>query len=116
VTVSTLLTTVDEPGALEAYLYVPASRAKELRLGLPVKLLDESGSSAGGDGGHVYFIEVDPDTQTVTGQGGRGQRERRTCALPSRLRARITWGNREGPVVPVLAVQRITDSSLRLWP
>jgi len=28
VTVSTLLTTVDEPGALEAYIYVPAERAK----------------------------------------------------------------------------------------
>ena len=27
VAVSTLLTTVDEPGALEAYIYVPASRA-----------------------------------------------------------------------------------------
>jgi len=39
VIVSTLLTTVDEPGALEAYLYIPAARARNLRLGLPVKLL-----------------------------------------------------------------------------
>jgi len=31
VIVSTLLTTVDEPGALEAYLYIPAARAKDLR-------------------------------------------------------------------------------------
>src|SRR5258708_8316225 len=41
VIVSTLLTTVDEPGALEAYLYIPAARGKDLRLGLPVKLLDK---------------------------------------------------------------------------
>ena len=34
VAVTTLLTTVDEPGALEAYIYVPASRAKDLRLGI----------------------------------------------------------------------------------
>jgi RND family efflux transporter MFP subunit len=37
VIVSTLLTTVDEPGALEAYLYIPAARSKDLRLGLPMK-------------------------------------------------------------------------------
>jgi RND family efflux transporter MFP subunit len=42
VTVSTLLTTVDEPGALEAYIYVPAERAKDLKLGLPVRLLDDA--------------------------------------------------------------------------
>ena len=33
--VTTLLTTVDEPGALEAYIYVPAARAHGLRPGLP---------------------------------------------------------------------------------
>jgi RND family efflux transporter MFP subunit len=44
VTVSTLLTMVDEPGALEAYIYVPGDRAQELRLGLPVRLLDENGN------------------------------------------------------------------------
>jgi len=31
VTVSTMLTTIDEPGALEAYVYVPAERAKNLK-------------------------------------------------------------------------------------
>src|SRR6266571_1002077 len=42
VTVSTLLTTVDEPGALEAYIYVPAERAKDLKLGFPVRILDNN--------------------------------------------------------------------------
>src|SRR5579859_7114248 len=42
VTVGTLLTTVDEPGALEAYLYIPVNRSKDLKLGLPVRLLDET--------------------------------------------------------------------------
>src|SRR5262249_51884398 len=42
VTVGTLLTTVDEPGALEAYLYIPVNRSKDLKLGLPVRLLDEN--------------------------------------------------------------------------
>ena len=43
VAVTTLLTTVDEPGSLEAYIYVPADRGRELKVGLPVHLLDQSG-------------------------------------------------------------------------
>src|SRR5580692_4703620 len=36
VQVTTLLTTVDEPGPVEAYIYVPADRARNLRVGVPV--------------------------------------------------------------------------------
>lgn len=106
VTVSTLLTTVDEPGALEAYVYVPASRARELRLGLPVKLLDESGGVLAET--EVTFVspQVDPDTQTVLAKAAVGN-AKANLRIAQQVRARITWGNREGPVVPVLAVQRI---------
>jgi RND family efflux transporter MFP subunit len=106
VTVSTLLTTVDEPGALEAYVYVPASRAKELRLGLPVKLLDEGGAVRAET--EVTFIspQVDPDTQTVLAKTNVGN-AKANLRIAQQVRAQITWGNREGPVVPVLAVQRI---------
>jgi len=45
VAVTTLLTTVDEPGSLEAYIYVPAERGKDIRAGLPVHLLDASGKT-----------------------------------------------------------------------
>jgi len=106
VTVSTLLTTVDEPGALEAYVYVPASRAKELRLGLPVKLLDEGGAVRAET--EITFIspQVDPDTQTVLAKTAVSN-AKANLRIAQQVRARITWGNREGPVVPVLAVQRI---------
>src|SRR5208282_6447501 len=92
VTVSTLLTTVDEPGALEAYLYVPASRAKELRLGLPVKLLDESGAVRAET--EVTFIspEVDPDTQTVLAKAAVSN-AKANLRIAQQARARITWGN-----------------------
>src|SRR5215469_12963422 len=45
VTVATLLTTVNERGGLEAYIYVPADKAKGLRIGMPVRLVDETGAS-----------------------------------------------------------------------
>src|SRR5580765_4120384 len=54
VTVATILTTIDEPGALEAYIYVPAEKARNLKVGLPVRLLDAAGSSTGDT--HITFV------------------------------------------------------------
>ena len=106
VTVSTLLTTVDEPGALEAYIYVPAARARELHVGLPVKLLDENGTARAET--HITFVspQVDPDTQTVLAKAALGQADAH-FRIAQQVRTQIIWSTREGQVVPVLAVQRI---------
>ncbi len=106
VAVTTLLTTVDEPGALEAYLYIPADRAKDLRLGQPVKLLDETGAVRSQT--QVTFIspQVDPETQTVLAKAAVGN-AKASLRVAQQVRSQITWGNRQGPVIPVLAVQRI---------
>jgi len=106
VIVSTLLTTVDEPGALEAYLYIPAARAKDLRLGLPVKLLDEAGNVR--TASQVTFIspQVDPDTQTVLAKAAVPN-AKANLRIAQQVRAQVVWGNAAGPVVPVLAVTRI---------
>ena len=105
--VTTLLTTVDEPGALEAYIYVPASRSKDLRLGLPVKLLDESGAVL--TQSEITFVspQVDTDTQTVLAKAAVGNSNTR-LRISQQVRAQVAWGTRNGPVVPVLAVQRIS--------
>src|SRR6266436_6739592 len=65
VTVATMLTTIDEPGALEAYIYVSAERARNLKVGLPVRLLDSAGNSAGDT--RITFVspQVDTETQSV---------------------------------------------------
>jgi len=106
VIVSTLLTTVDEPGALEAYLYIPAARAKDLRLGLPVKLLDEAGNVR--TESQITFIspQVDPDTQTVLAKAAVPN-SKANLRIAEQVRAQVVWGNAAGPVVPVLAVIRI---------
>ena len=106
VTVSTLLTTVDEPGALEAYIYVPAERAKNLKLGLPVRLLDDAGHA--GIETRLSFVspQVDTATQTVLAKAMLENRQAK-FRIAQQVRAQITWGTREGPVIPVLAVQRI---------
>jgi RND family efflux transporter MFP subunit len=105
--VTTLLTTVDVPGALEAYIYVPASRSKDLRLGLPVKLLDESGAVL--TQSEITFVspQVDSDTQTVLAKATVGNSNTK-LRISQQVRAQVAWGTRNGPVVPVLAVQRIS--------
>ena len=46
VTTSTVITTIDDSGALEAYIQIPLDRSPDLRLGLPVQLLDGDGKVA----------------------------------------------------------------------
>ena len=110
VAVTTLLTTVDEPGALEAYIYVPADRARDLRLGVPVHLVDA--------GGHVLtetritFIspQVDTETQTVLAKALVENSQGR-LRVAQQVRAQVVWGSHEGTVIPILAVTRINGES-----
>jgi RND family efflux transporter MFP subunit len=106
VAVTTPLTTVDEPGALEAYIYVPAARAHDLKDGLPVKLLDQSGATRSET--QVTFVspQVDTDTQTVLAKAAIGNKGD-TLRASQQVRAQLTWGTHDGAVIPVLAVQRI---------
>jgi RND family efflux transporter MFP subunit len=106
VAVTTLLTTVDEPGSLEAYIYVPAERGKDVRVGLPVHLLDESGKPV--SDARITFVspQVDNDTQTILAKASienpKGQ-----LRVSQQMRAQVVWSNHQGPVVPVLSVIRI---------
>lgn len=106
VTVSTLLTTVDEPGVLEAYIYVPADRAKNLKPGLSVRLLDDAGSTVVNT--RITFIspQVETDTQTVLAKA-IVENPKDKLRIAQQVRAQITWGTHEGPLIPVLAVSRI---------
>jgi len=107
VAVTTLLTTVDEPGGpLEAYIYVPADRARNLKLGLTVHLADDAGNKVADT--RITFLspEVDPETQTVLAkallENPRGLR------VAQQVRAQVVWSTHEGTVIPILAVTRIS--------
>jgi RND family efflux transporter MFP subunit len=106
VTVGTLLTTVDSPGLMEVYVYVPVERAGELRLGLPIRVVDSTGTVVAES--HVTFVspQVDDRTQTLLVKAGLAQPANLRPAQFTR--ARVVWGTRETPTVPVLAVSRIS--------
>jgi len=106
VTVATLLTTVNEPGGLEAYIYVPADKGRDLRIGMPVRLVDEAGGNATETRATFISPQVDPDTQTILVKATVSEAQTR-LRISQQVRAQLTWGVHDGPVIPVLAVTRI---------
>jgi RND family efflux transporter MFP subunit len=104
--VTTLLTTVDEPGALEAYIYVPAARARDLRLGAPVQLVDETRNRIADT--RITFIspQVDTETQTVLAKATVENRQGK-LRVAQQVRAQLVWASHEGVLIPILAVTRI---------
>jgi RND family efflux transporter MFP subunit len=106
VVTTTQLTTVDRPGSLEAYIYVPIERSADLKMNLPVQIVDGSGNLLASS--RITFIspQVDNSTQTVL---AKAQIPNSNDALRTAqfIRARVVWGTAEKPVVPVVAVSRI---------
>jgi RND family efflux transporter MFP subunit len=106
VAVTTLLTTVDEPGTLELYVNVPVERSKNLKIGQTVQLLDGDGKVAAESSVDFISPEVDNNTQSVLAKAAvkNASGSLRTSQF---ARARIIWGVHNGPVIPVLSVSRI---------
>jgi RND family efflux transporter MFP subunit len=106
VTNTTLLTTVDAPGSLEAYIYVPVEHAQDLRQGEAVDLLDDAGKIIAHSS--IFFVspQIDTGTQTVLAKAliANPGNKFRTDEF---VNARITWRTDEDLVIPVLAVTRI---------
>lgn len=106
VTNMTQLTTVDQPGSLEAYVYIPVERSPQLKMNLPVQVLDSSGKVLADT--RVSFIspQVDNTTQTVLIKAriANGNDALRQSQF---VRARLVWGTHQSPEVPILAVSRL---------
>lgn len=106
VTTATQLTTVDQPGSLEAYVYVPVERSGQLKMNLPVQILDSTGKVVADS--RISFIspQVDNTTQTVLVKAriANGNDALRQSQF---IRARVIWGTHQNPEVPILAVSRL---------
>jgi RND family efflux transporter MFP subunit len=106
VTNTTQLTTVDKPGSLEVYVYVPIEHSSQLKLNLPVQVLDSEGKVLADS--RVTFIspQVDNATQTVLLKA-RIANSNEALRQSQFIRARIVWGTHKNPQVPILAVSRL---------
>jgi RND family efflux transporter MFP subunit len=106
VTSSTQLTTVDKPGSLEVYVYVPINHSAQLKPDLPVQVLDSEGKVLANS--RISFIspEVDSTTQTVLVKA-RIANSNDALRQSQFIRARIVWGTHNNPELPILAVSRL---------
>jgi RND family efflux transporter MFP subunit len=106
VAVTTQLTTVDKPGGLEVYVYVPIEHSSQLKMNLPVQVLDGDGKVVAES--RITFIspQVDNTTQTVLVKATIANRNDALRQLQF-IHARIVWGTHQNPEVPILAVSRL---------
>ncbi len=103
---TTPLTTIDRPGSLEAYVYIPVEKSAQLKMHLPVDIVDANGKTLAAS--KVTFIspEVDNTTQTVLIKAEIAN-ESDVLRHAQFIRARIIWGSQDRPTIPVVAVSRI---------
>lgn len=103
---TTVLTTLDDNTQLEAYIYIPADRAAQVRLGLPIEITDAAGKVL--DRTRIYFVspQVDNQLQAILAKAKVHTRPDvlRTAQL---VRAVVVWSTAATPTVPVLAVTQI---------
>jgi RND family efflux transporter MFP subunit len=106
VTSSTEITTIDENSALEAYIQVPLDRTPELRLGLPVEILDAEGKVAATNPITFVAPRVDDATQTVLVKSAL-RNAPPAIRTQQFIRSRIVWRSMDALTVPITAVTRI---------
>lgn len=106
VTRSTVLTTVDDTGALEVYVGIPVQQAADLKLGLAVRILGDDGQTLATERINFIAPSVDDGTQTVlvkaplVSAGGRFRTDQF-------VRAQVVFNSAPGLVIPVVSVTRI---------
>jgi len=107
VTSSTVLTTIDDNSLLEADIQVPLDRSPELRLGLPVQIVDADGTVAATNPISFVAPRVDDRTQTVL---VKSLLREAPPALRTQqfARARIVWSSAPGLTIPLTAVTRVS--------
>jgi RND family efflux transporter MFP subunit len=107
VTPATEITTIDAGEGLEVYIDVPLERAAGLREGLPVELLDSSGSVVATNPITFVAPRADDATQTVLVKATlRNTPEH--VRVEQYIRARIVWSQAPALTVPVVAINRVS--------
>jgi RND family efflux transporter MFP subunit len=104
VTSSTMLTTIDQNAGLEVYINVPVGEAQNLKVGLPVHLVDDRGQVVATEPVSFVSPSVDGGTQSVLAKAALPAGGFRTEQF---VRARIVWTEAPALTVPIVALNRI---------
>src|SRR5688572_4257155 len=106
VTPATPITTIDDNSQLEADIQVPLDRTPDLRVGLPVQMLDAEGKALATNPITFVAPRVDERTQTVLVKSVLRNAPPAMRAQQF-ARARIIWRQSPGLTIPLTAVTRI---------
>jgi RND family efflux transporter MFP subunit len=105
VTPQTVLTNVDENAGLELYINVAAAQAPDLRVGMPVRIVDDAGKPVGTTAINFISPSVDTETQSVLAKAPlQRSAQYRTDQF---VRTHVVWSSQPGLTVPLVAVTRI---------
>jgi RND family efflux transporter MFP subunit len=101
----TILMTIDQNAGLELYIQVPIERAPEVKMGLPVHIVDAQGNVLAKTAIDFVSPQVDDATQSILVK----------AAVPSNggfrteqfVRAEVIWRSQPGLTIPAVSVTRI---------
>jgi RND family efflux transporter MFP subunit len=101
----TVLTTIDQNAGLEVYIQVPIERSPDVKMGLPVHLVDAQGNVLARTAIDFVSPQVDDATQSILVKApvpsGAGFRTSQF------VRAQVIWRSEPGLTIPAVAVTRI---------
>lgn len=102
---ASVLTTVDESRDLEAYIYIPTERSGQVRPGLGVELMDNSGKLLEKTKIDFLSAEVDSTLQGILVKAPVHLTQE-VLRHAQMVKARVIWSTTPMAVVPVLAITR----------
>jgi RND family efflux transporter MFP subunit len=105
VTKATKLTSIDANAGLEVYLNVPVQQAPKLKVGLPVRIVDETGATIAEE--KIAFVSPSVDEQTQTVLVKTPVSVPGTLRTDQYVRSYVIWTSEPGLMVPVTSVTRI---------
>jgi RND family efflux transporter MFP subunit len=110
VTNTTVLSTIDQGGELEAYINVPSERASDVHNGTQVELLNEDGTPAVSTKVNFVSPRVDTTNQLLLIKAPVPNPDHR-FRNDQLLHARVVWKQLSKPMVPVTATSRLGSQS-----
>lgn len=107
VTNTTVLTTLDTGGGLEAYISVPAEMADRARLGMQVDVLDDSGKPELRVPVTFVSPRIDAQNQLLLIKAAIPADKQNDFRNEQLVHVRVIWKTSQQPVVPLTAISRL---------
>jgi RND family efflux transporter MFP subunit len=108
VATTTMLTTLDRGGELEAYIYVPADKSGAVHANMPLEIMSDDGKTLLRT--TVFFVspQVDTTSQTLLLKAKVPNAAALKLRNEQTVHARLIWSEHKSPVIPVTAVSRLS--------